>query len=224
MNGEVDMIQLWQTVLAIIASVGGSGVIIFALSKWLSNMIADRFLQTKQAQIDIELEKTKQKLELEIEHYHTQSDEFTFVTKLQFETEFKVYQVLFEKLYDFGVNTANLFPILDQIPQNEDKVREMYKERYKDYCSAYNVFSAVLEQNAPFLPKTIYDRFVELRSKARSIGCMFPEIRIFDDERFETDNREMARENYKSTREFNEMIADIKNEVRDYLGTLKVQD
>ena len=112
------MDQIWKTVLAIIGSVGGAGIIIAFIGKWLAQLIADRVIQSKQHQMDVELAEMHSKYELVLEQYRTKAAEYTYISQIQFETEFKVYQSLFQSLYVFGSSTAVLFPEYDSVPMD----------------------------------------------------------------------------------------------------------
>lgn len=59
------MEQIWQTVLAIIGSVGGAGAIIVAVVKFASNIIAERLSQKYETKISKELESYKAVLDNE---------------------------------------------------------------------------------------------------------------------------------------------------------------
>jgi len=218
------MDQIWKTVLAIVGSVGGAGLIIAFVGKWLAQLIADRIIQSKQQQFEKDQAEMRAKFELELEQYRTRAAEYTYVSQLQFETEFKVYQSLFQNLHQFGVCTSNLYPTLEYVSRDPEEAKADYTERYENYLKEFNAFSSVLEQNAPFIPKVLYDAFVSLRQQAREISCMYPEIRIVNEPFFEEDNRKMAKDNYKNTREFRDNIAKLKDDVRDYLGTLRIQN
>ena len=152
------------------------------------------------------------------------SERLTYVTKKQFETEFAAYQALFDNLFDFAARTAELFPIFDQIPKDKEEEKQLYIDRYKEYCASFNKFSEVLEKNAPFIPEGNYDMFVSLRTLAHELGCMYPEIRIIDDPIFREDHSKLAHENYKKTQEFNDEIKAAKKKIREYLSTLKVEE
>lgn len=216
--------SIWQTIGAFLLGVGGvSGVIIF-LSKWLAQLIADRVIQSKQHQIDIELTEMRGKIELELEKYRTQAAEYTYVSQIQFETEFKVYQTLFQNLYMFGVCTSDLYPSLDSVSSDPNEAKADYAERYKKFFQSYKIFSSAFEQNAPFIPKHIYDSFFALRQQAQLISIMYYDLRINPNTKDEAKKAKIIKENYKNARAFRDNIAAIKNSVRDYLGTLRIQN
>ena len=208
--------------LAIIASVGGSGLIIAFIGQWLAKLIADRIIQSKQRLIDLELADMRGRFEMELEQYRTKAAEYTYVNQLQFETEFKVYQSLFNNLHEFSVCTSVLFPVYDEYPADPEEAKKFFTERYDRFCPAYNEFSAVLEKNAPFIPKHIYESFSSLRHEADEISCMYVDIKIVNDSRFKDDYAAISKENMKKTREFTKNLAKLKDDVREYLGTLRI--
>jgi hypothetical protein len=65
--------------------------------------------------------------------------------------------------------------------------------------------------------------FVDLRKRAHELGCMFPEIRIIDSPDFREDNFKIARDNHRKADEFRDAVAYAKENIRDYLATLKVE-
>ena len=216
----------WETVFRIIAaaviSAGGAGVIIVSCIKWGANYLSERMLRKYDAKLNKDIEQYKHELELETEKYRIKSEKITFVTKIQFETEFLAYKALFDSLYDFTVYTGKLFPIYDEVPEDEEERKELYKKRYNNFCDAFNKFSEALERNAPFIPTHHHAMFDALRTKAREISCMYPEIRIIDDPLLRNGFVEITNENYRKTVEFKEDVNKAQNTIREYLATLKV--
>lgn len=220
------MDQIWKTVLAIVGSVGGAGLIIAFVGKWLAQLIADRIIQSKQQQFEKDQAEMRAKFELELEQYRTKAAEYTYVSHLQFETEFKVYQSLFDSLYDFGLTTWHLYPGFDTFSYDADVAEAEYTERYEEYWSTFNDFQSVLEKNAPFIPKHLYNSFIALRDTAYDLGFLFV-MNKMDEYRFIAENKEIpktAEEKYRITREFRSAIAKLYDDVRDYLATLRVQN
>lgn len=217
--------MIWKTVLAIIASVGGGGVIILGLSSYIGKLWADRLLQKKSQDFERELEAYKKDLSIEVERYRIKAEELTYVSKVQFETEYEIYKVIFAALFDFAAASSNLFPYgLDQIPADINDRKAEYITRYEFYVDSFNTYSRAVETHAPFMPKEIYEKFISIRQTANEIACMFPEIRIQADERFREEYGKIAHENFKKTGEFNKLIPQLKDDVRDYLATLKIVD
>lgn len=83
------MSEIWQTVLAIIGSIGGAAVIIGAVIKFASDKIAERLSAKYQLKLNKELEGYKSKL-----------DNGNYISRAMFEKEFSIYQDLIEKFYE----------------------------------------------------------------------------------------------------------------------------
>ena len=214
---------VFKTIAAAIISVGGAGAIIAFIAKYASDRIAERMLRKYDAKLNKDLEQYKHDLEIETERYCRKSENLTFVTKKQFETEFSAYQAIFESLYDFSVRTTSLYPVFEHVPVDEQKKKEYYTGKYNEFCSAFNRFSEILEKNAPFIPKDIYEIFVTIRTHANDIAKMYPDIRIIDNPIFKADHREMELDNYQKTNDFKDEIEAAKEKIREYLSTLKVE-
>lgn len=215
----------WNTVLEIIASIGGGGAIILGLSSYIGKLWAERLLQKKSQEFEKELESYKSNLSLEVEKYKIKAERFSLISRVQFETEYNTYKLIFDTLFDFAAYASNLFPHrIDYIPEDINERKEVYKERYENYLNSFNTYSQALETNAPFIPKEIYDKFALIRTKAHEIACMFPEIRIEADDRFADDYAKIAHDNFIKSGEFDTLVSQLKDEVRIYLATLKVAD
>lgn len=219
----MDQGTVFNIVFAAIASVGGAGAIVAACVRFASKHLSEAMLKKYQAKLEKDIEQYKSELNREAERYKTKLSSLTFVTQRQFDTEFTAYQTLFDSLFKFSAHTANLYPVFDQVPVDENEREEMYRQRYEDYCAAFNRFSETLEKNAPFIPKENYDRFSSLRAEAHEIACMYFDIRIIDDPDFREDYCAIARGNYEKTEKFNKDVNAAKDAIRDYLATLKVE-
>ena len=216
------MKQILQIAATIIASVGGAGAIIWGFSSLLGKVWADRLLQKKSQEFKKELEVHKTELSLVTEKYKIEAEKLTYISKVQFETEYNIYQKIFETLFDFTDASSRLFPRLDSIPIDLDEQKKEYKKRYEFYCESFNLYSKTVEINAPFIPKDIYDKFIELRKKAQGIACMYTDIKIVADDRFKEDYREIEGKNRAKTENLLNDIKQLKIDVRKYLATLKV--
>lgn len=217
------MAEIIKVALAIIASLGSSAAIIMGVSSYLGKIWADRFLQKKSQEFEKDIEHYKNQLSMEVEKYRIKAEQLTYISKIQFETEYQIYRKIFESLFDFTAASSNLFPYrINHIPLDVQERKEEYIKRYQFYMESFNSYSLAVETNAPFIPKEIYDKFIKIRNSAHEIACMFPEIRIQADERFAEDYAKIAAENFKKTKEFNESVLSLNNDVREYLSNLKV--
>ena len=214
--------EVFKIIVAAVGSIGGVGVIIAFIVKLAANHISDKMLKKYDAKMQKDLEEYKHSLEIETEKFRRRSENLTFVTKKQFETEFSAYQKIFDYLFLFSATTSNLFPIMDYLPYDEEEKKKVYQERYSEFCDAYKNYSEVLEKNAPFIPEEHYEMFRKLRQQANELGAEFFDCRL-DTSLLtnETIPSEM-RKNYKNSTEFSAKVTEAKNLIRDYLSTLKV--
>ena len=217
----------WETVFKIIGaavlSAGGVGAIIVACVKFASGIITDRMMKKYEAKLSKEIESYKHDLELETEKYRQKAERLTFVTQKQFETEFDIYRNLFNALYDFSIHTANLYPVFEELPEDERWKRKIYAERYENYQNAFNSFSETLEKGAPFIPKENYEIFYYLRQLSIELGCMYQDIRFNEDEDLKEMYSKITLDNHNKSDEFVREIEKAKDTIREYLATLKVE-
>lgn len=89
---------VFKIILAAVFSAGGIGAIIIACVKWCSNLLAEKMLSKYQTKLNKDIEKYKHDLELETEKYRVKSEQLTYVTQKQFDTEFDAYRAIFECL------------------------------------------------------------------------------------------------------------------------------
>ncbi|SJZ95827.1 hypothetical protein SAMN02745174_02081 [Cetobacterium ceti] len=76
----------------------------------------------------------KMKMEQKIKQ---DSDQYIYVTKLQYDMEFKIYSEISEKLFRLKVATFNLAPALDTLPSEEE-------ERRKEYIDIQNFVKSII--------------------------------------------------------------------------------
>lgn len=149
--------QIWQIALAIIASVGGAGVIILGIVKFTSDIIADRL--SKKYEI---------KMNKELEAFKAGIDKRTYISRARFDTEFQIYRELSENILAMIEATHWLFPHgLDTVPEDEEKQKELYNQRYKRAGETISAAQKSIRANAPFIPNDFYQKFEEI-----SILCL----------------------------------------------------
>lgn len=147
------MSEIWQTVLAIIGSIGGAGVIIYFLFKLLCNQIAERLAQKYQSKLDQALESYKSQLEKK-----------NYISKARFDTEFSIFGKLSESFLAMTDAIYWLYPTaLDRVPIDEESREKVYTQRYNDAQEALLNAQKTLDSNAPFIPAEFYKGFDEIR-------------------------------------------------------------
>lgn len=84
----------------VVLSVGGAGVVIIAISSYISKIWADIFMKKKSSEYDKQIECYKGTLELEREKYKALNEQIIYKNQRIFDTEFKIYQEITPKLID----------------------------------------------------------------------------------------------------------------------------
>ncbi len=160
----MDWESVWKIVLAVITSIGGAGVIICGVAKFLSEKIADRM----QAKYEL-------KLNEKFEEYKSVLDNITYVTKAQFDNEFSVYQKLSKAFY-------HAYSKLGSFAEEADTEDEI---SYKNRCYpalvddgkslAHKFFDArdALYENAPFISKDIYEKYEDTLKRMEVLFMLF---------------------------------------------------
>lgn len=147
------MTIIWQTVLAIIGSIGGAGVIIGAIVKFTSDIIAEKLSQ-----------KYELKLNKEFESFKAELDKRTHINRARFDMEFSIYGKLSEAFLTMEQAIYWLFPEgIDYLPQREEDRQKLYTARYEKANKAIASAEKTLGANAPFIPSEIYKSFDEIR-------------------------------------------------------------
>lgn len=214
--------DVWRIIISAIASVGGISVIIIAVTKSLSEFIAESLLKKYQSELDKEIETYKRDLEIEIEKVRSQNEHVKYVSQRQFDAEFSAYEKIFECMFEFSVYTRQLYPAFEWLITDKDKRKEVYTHRSEDFRNAFNMFSETVEKKAPFMSKELYDVFVEMRELAYKIAKNYDKIRIEDDELDKDYYREEMYNKYPEEEQLESLVQQSKDNVREYLGMLRV--
>ena len=88
--------EIWSLAGAILASVGGAGIIICAVSGFVSARVAHH--------ID---KKYEQRLSKELERYKLSLEKHRYITKTQFDKEFEIYHELSKAFFSMIVKLSS---------------------------------------------------------------------------------------------------------------------
>lgn len=207
------MSEVWQTVLGIIASVGGAGGIIWTLAKGIARRTADILAAKIQAENQAEIDR-------KIEEWKSELESRGYISKTRFDTEFAIYKELCSAFFAMNGAIHLLFPDgFDGAPASKNW-KEICGERYKDAKEKYAQAISLLGSNAPFIGKDIYNKFYELiRLSALQIhDYAFSE----PDALYKSADsiRKIANEGYQRTKEIDEKWNALLDELRSYFESL----
>lgn len=97
-----------------------------------------------------------------IEKLKFRNEQLNYVTKTQFDTEFKIYQDLTQSCYQAVFAESFLFPDYDRLPEDETEKRKIFIQRDNDVRRALLEFQNNLYKSAPFITEEFYQQFNEL--------------------------------------------------------------
>ncbi len=159
---------------AVILSLGGGSAIVWGLSSWLGKVWANRILESEKVKCSKQIEEYKAELEKSISKINAEQDKRLYISKTQYDNEYKIYQNIWAKLNNCVLNTIALYPGgIENVPVDEKEKEEYQMDKHKKYVQAYNEFSRAIQDNAPFYTKKFYESFVSIRTDCSSIGDLF---------------------------------------------------
>ena len=111
---EIAWTDIVKIVAGVIAALGGGGAIVAWLSSWLGKVWANRLMIKETAKFREDLERLTKQLERK-----------NYVSKVRFDAEFAIYRELCDVTYELINHTCILFPLVDHLPQDKNKLDSM---------------------------------------------------------------------------------------------------
>lgn len=216
---------------ALITGLGGGGAIVFGLSSWIGKVWANRILEKEKAEHSKEIEHYKSELNKELQRVNAIQDKALYISKAQYDNEYRIYQEIWEKMFNCVMHTKMLYPQgLQTVPSDPDEFEKYQLEKYKKHAESFNSYLSIIDRYAPFYKKEFYDMFTEIRIKCREIGMLFHmyelEVKYSDSFQMARGTR-MSREDRNKVyhtipSEIDEIVERLKTEIRDYLLSLQL--
>ena len=161
------MENILNVVGGVLFSIGSASGILYAITKWYGNVIADKLSQKYAHQLSEELEK-----------YKTILNRRLYINQKHFDLELSIYKDLMGGVIEMTESSYLLFPRMDMLPADKDAEIKVWKSRYEKATEQFNITSEVIFKNAPFIDKEIYNAILELRNKCRGQIISFQNFRI----------------------------------------------
>ena len=157
----------------------GVSVIVACLISALWSIYFNRIKEGQKAEFQKQIEEQKSEFAKEIENLKAKNEKLNYITKTQFEAEFKMYQELSEAKFNAILESSRLFPYgLDKLPSDEEERKSEYLKRYKSASSALIEFQNLLFKYAPFIEEKLYQQFEDLRILIQQNVNWFPDLHI----------------------------------------------
>lgn len=204
--------DVWKIGLTIIGSFGGIAVVVGAIVKYMSEIIAKRLE-----------EKYSHKLTKALEKYKSGLENKSYISKAKFDVEFNIYRELSKAFFELVKDISIMIPsgFIKRIA-DKDKRKEYENKTYdlakNSICNA----RSVLYQNAPFISQDIYEKYDEI------LRLSYLQIDAFEQRwnagylASQEEKETFSAEDYSRTSEINQKIMVVNNDIREYLSTLDI--
>lgn len=165
------MSNIWQTVMAILGSIGGAGVIIIGVSSWLGKLWAERLMRKNEFEYLRCLELIKQDFERK-----------NYIHQTRFLKEFEIYGALTESCYNMITDSYSLFPKhlsdITDLKSPDDSKKKIVSEKFIKANTACDSFVSALYFRAAFIPENIFENLIQLKNSASRQCDFFQELAI----------------------------------------------
>lgn len=160
-----------------------------------------------------------------LEILKARNEKVNYITKTQFDAEFKIYQELSETSFNMLLQVSQLFPAgIDSLPEDKEQRQIIFIERHKKANEELVNFQNKLYQVAPFISEKMYNLFEELRTEARLQIIFYPDFIISPNSEHLKELRKEITACWKRTPELHSLHEKIIKSLREYLSSLKVLD
>lgn len=153
----------WQDVLKIIAtaiaSVGGAGAIVWALSSFFGKMWANKLLEKQKAEYQKDIEEYKSALSCELENVRATNEKLTYISKVQYDLEISAIKDLTRESYSLLMICYSVIPFDKAILNNSQEIILRNKNYFNRLTHNMNNFMDVLGGSLAFIEDDILDRF-----------------------------------------------------------------
>lgn len=223
--------EIFEVAGAIIASLGGGAALVLGLSSWLGKVWANRILENEKAQHNKELERYKRELSEELERVKSFNDKALYVSKAQYDNEYRIYTEIWAKLHNCIVYTLMLYPQgLVNVPLDEKEYEKYQAKKYEDYVKYYNDFSMAIDKYNPFYKKEFYELFVKLRGICNRQGLIYRHWEIDRKHNISfigvrdqcMPEKEEDEAFMKNPEKINKAVEEIAEKIREYLLSLQL--
>ena len=159
----------WQLVLEIvataIASVGGAGAIIWALSSFFGKMWANKLLEKQKAEYQKDIEQYKSALSRELENVKATNEKITYISKVKYDIEISAIKDLTSKSHNVLIMCYSIIPFDKPTLSNVNEIKIRNQKHYTTFMNNLNLFMSSYGASLAFITEEIselYNNFLVL--------------------------------------------------------------
>lgn len=164
--------MLWEDILkivaALIASVGGAGAIIWALSSFFGKMWANKILEKQKAEYQKDIEEYKNALSCELETVKATNEKLTYISKIQYDIEIEAIRDLTQASHRALLMCFSLIPYDKDLLKNKQEMAARNDGHYKNFTECINSFMDVYGSSLAFIEEDIAQLFLKFLSICRA--------------------------------------------------------
>lgn len=157
--------DVFKVVAALIASIGGSAVIIVAISKWFAEVLAQKLLSDIGHKHEKDIEQYKFNLQNMSTEFAALLDHSVAVTKKQYDMEIEIYKNIWNTLYD----VYNCLSYIDDFENpsggDSDEYTRRLEQHYSDFRQKVDSLKREIDSVAPFYKESIYNNLCKVKDK-----------------------------------------------------------
>ena len=183
----------------------------------------NRIKEGQKAEFQKQIEVQKAEFSKQLEIIKAKNEKMNYITKTQFDAEFKMYQELSEASFQMLLDNSKLFPMgIDRLPESKEAQDKIFQERFNKANSSLVNYQNMLFKYAPFIKEENYILFDELKEMGRLQLIYYP---IYKFEYNEEEKREIYKEIqecWKRTSLMYKKHDEIIKILRNYLNNIKL--
>lgn len=193
---------------------GGVTAILVALFTFISKIWLSRIIEKNKYELQVELKSVQNELDVTNRKLDAEIQNSVYISQKQLEHEYGIYQNVWASLIELNNATMRLRPMLDYVDPKKTR-EEIIRERLSVFGEKYNEFAAVILQNKPFYPQSVFDVLDSVIEKCRHESI--------DSEHIERKNSEYYKEAQENRREIIGLIDNACTTIRDRLTEVRTK-
>lgn len=213
---------VFQAITLIVGSLGGGSVIMIAVSKWGSDLLAAKVkadIEQKQkkemAFYEKQLSDSKAKLNALLQNS-------SYITQYQYDLEMNIYKEVWKALFELisckeWVEELKILNPKNFNISNENELKEKRKEHCSTLLKKLSDYQRIIDTNAPFYQKDLYETMQGIALEFHKIGDIF--LKYQDEIRLADQDDTMSLKQISLNIERNKEL--LVEKLRNYLQSLK---
>lgn len=172
--------MLWEDILKIvaaaIASVGGAGAIIWALSSFFGKMWANKILEKQKAEYQKDIEEYKNALSCELESVKATNEKLTYISKVQYDIEITAIKSLTQASHRLLLMCFSIIPYDETLLKNSIEILNRHNNHYQNFIVCVNSFMDIYGSSLAFIEENIAELFMKFLSLCRGLFDLYNQV------------------------------------------------